>query len=273
MAEGNKKSDGLSRRQFISGVGAVVITSAIAGLAACRPVQREEVIVKEPVEEEEPTPPKLSPEGEMLLPEPRLDSDVSIEEVLLKRRSVRYYTGEALTLQEVSQLLWAAQGTTSPRGFRTAPSASATYPLETYIVVGDVENLDEGVYRYEPGPYRYKKSAEHRLVRVLEGDYRPQLTMANLGQYFIEGGAVYIVFNAIYERTAPRLSDEGIKHVHKEVGHAAQNVYLQAVALGLGTVVIGGFSSERAREYLKFPENERTLYFMPVGRMYGSDLL
>jgi len=271
MAEGNKKSGGLSRRQFISGVGAVVITSAIAGLAACRPVQKEEVIVKEPVEEEEvvvrepveekeATPPSSSPEGGVLLPEPRLDSDVSIEEALLKRRSVRDYTGEALTLQEVSQLLWAAQGITLWwRGFRTAPSASATYPLETYIVVGDVEDLSEGVYHYEP--------VDHKIVKVLNGDHRVLLTRASMGQYFIEGGAVYIVFNAIYERTAPRLSDEGIGHVHKEVGHAAQNVYLQAVALGLGTVVIGGFSSERAREYLKFPENEHTLYFMPVGRV------
>ena len=215
---------------------------------------------EEVVEEEEPALPGSL--WEVQLPEPREDSNVSIEEALLKRRSIRTYTGEALTLQEVSQLLWAAQGTTSPRGFRTATSAGATYPLETYIVVGDVEGLSEGVYRYE--------TAQHKLVKVLEGDYRPQLTMASLGQYFVEGGAVYIVFTAIYGRTTVRAGDdEGIKYVHMEVGHAAQNVYLQAVSLGLGTVVIGGFSSDRAREILKLPDNETPLYFMPVGRMRG----
>jgi len=208
------------------------------------------------IEEAEPTSPSSLSEVE--LPEPRKDSDVSIEEALLERRSIRVYTGEALTLQEVSQLLWAAQGTTSLRGLRTAPSAAALYPLETYIVVGDVENLSAGVYRYE--------TAGHKLVKVLDGDYRPQLTRASLGQYFVEGGAVYIVFTAIYERTTLRSGDEGIKYVHMEVGHAAQNVYLQVVSLGLGTVVIGGFDGDRAHEILELPESETPLYFMPVGR-------
>ncbi|RLC67255.1 MAG: hypothetical protein DRH97_05150, partial [Chloroflexi bacterium] len=81
------------------------------------------------------------------LPEPRTDGDVSIEETLFKRRSIRSYTGEALTLEEVSQLLWAAQGITNSKGYRTAPSAAASYTLETYLVVGDVDNLAEGVYR------------------------------------------------------------------------------------------------------------------------------
>ena len=213
------------------------------------------LLTPSPSQETEPPSSELAPQE---LPEPRKDSDVSIEEALLKRRSIRTYTGKALTLEEVSQLLWAAQGTTSSRGFRTAPSASALYPLETYIVVGDVENLSEGIYRYE--------TKGHRLVKVLEGDYRPRLTRASLGWYFVEGGAIYIVFAAIYERTTVRAGNEGIKYVHMEVGHAAQNVYLQAVSLGLGTVVIGGFSSSRAQQILKLPENEMPLYFMPVGR-------
>jgi len=207
---------------------------------------------------EEPTPARLPPETEVELPEPRQDSAVSIEETLLKRRSVRHYTGEPLTLQEVSQLLWAAQGTTDPRGFRTAPSAGATYPLETYIVVGDVQDLTEGVYRYE--------SAEHKLVKVLDGDCRAQLAGAALGQSWVEEGAISIVFTAIYERTTRRYGDRGIRYVHMEVGHAAQNVYLQAVALGLGTVVIGAFYDDQVGEILKLPQNEQPLYIMPVGR-------
>lgn len=207
---------------------------------------------------EELTPPGLPPEIEIKLPEPRQDSAVSIEETLLKRRSVRDYIGEPLTLQEVSQLLWAAQGTTDPRGYRTAPSAGATYPLETYVVVGDVESLAEGVYHYE--------SAEHKLVKVLDGDWRAQLAGAALGQSWVKEGAVNIVFTAIYERTTQRYGDRGIRYVHMEVGHAAQNVYLQAVALNLGMVVIGAFRDDRVKEILNLPENEQPLYIMPVGR-------
>jgi len=207
---------------------------------------------------EELTLPQVPPEIEVKLPEPRHDSGVSIEETLLKRRSVRDYTGECLTLQEVSQLLWAAQGTTDARGFRTAPSAGATYPLETYIVVGDVENLTEGIYHY--------KSAEHKLVKVLDGDYRAQLASAALGQSWVNKAAVNIVFTAIYERTTQRYGDRGIKYVHMEMGHAAQNVYLQAVALGLGTVVVGAFRDDQVREILKLAKNEQPLYIMPVGR-------
>ncbi|MCL0092362.1 nitroreductase family protein [Dehalococcoidia bacterium] len=110
---------------------------------------------------------RISPEIELRLPEPRHDSDVSIEQTLLRRRSVRDYSGEVLTLQEVSQLLWAAQGITDRKGFRTTPSGRATYALDAYLVVGDVENLAPGVYRYEP--------PEHKMVKVLEGDLRAGL--------------------------------------------------------------------------------------------------
>ena len=207
---------------------------------------------------EEPTPSQVIPEIEVELPEPRYDSGVSIEETLLKRRSVRDYTGEPLTLQEVSQLLWAAQGTTDPTGFRTAPSAGATYPLEIYVVVGDVENLTEGVYRY--------KSAEHKLMKVLDGDWRAELAAAALGQSSVKEGAMDIIVTAVYERTTQRYGDRGIRYVHMEAGHAAQNVYLQAVALGLGTVVIGAFHDDQVREILKLPQNEQPLYIIPVGR-------
>ena len=89
-----------------------------------------------------------------------------------------------------------------------------------------------------------------------------------MGPFFVEGGAVYIVFTAVYRRITMRSGTEaGKKYAHMEVGHAAQNVHLQVISLGLGTVVIGGFSSDRAREILKLPEDETPLYFMPVGRM------
>jgi len=198
------------------------------------------------------------PLTEIELPEPRLDSATSIEQALLMRRSVRNYTSEALTLHEVSQLLWAAQGVTDPRGFRTAPSAGATYPLEAYLLVGDVDNLTPGAYHYIP--------ANHKLVKVLEGDFRAELAAAAWGQSPIKEGAANIVITGVYERTVKRYGNRGIRYVHMEAGHAAQNIYLQAVALDLGTVVIGAFHDERVKQVLNLPKQEDPLYIIPIGK-------
>jgi len=195
---------------------------------------------------------------EIKLPSPRHESNVSVEEALLKRRSIRDYSNKPLTLQEVSQLLWAGQGITDPRGLRTAPSAGATYPLETYLVVGAVEGLDRGVYRYNP--------EGHKLIKVIDGDLRTELVAAALGQDWVKDAAINIVFAAVYERTTRRYGDRGIKYVHMEAGHAAQNVYLQAVALKLGTVVVGAFYDEQVKKVLSLPKGEEPLYIMPVGR-------
>ena len=205
-----------------------------------------------------PTPPP-EPESVIIeLPEPRYDSDVSIEQSLLRRRSIRSYSGESLTLQELSQLLWAAQGVTGPRGFRTAPSAGALYPLELYVVAGDVQDLSPGVYRYEP--------LEHGLVKTMEGDKRAELADAAVWQDFVGEGAIIIVFTAVYERTTGKYGDRGIRYVHMELGHAAQNLCLQAAAMDLGVVTVGAFYDEEVVELLNIPENEHPLYVIPVGR-------
>jgi len=192
------------------------------------------------------------------LPKPRYNSDVSLEQTLLQRRSVRDYTNEPLYLQQVSQLLWAAQGITDLRGLRTAPSAGALYPLEVYVVVGNVQSLSPGVYRYEPDG--------HQLVKTIDGDKRASLAVAALGQDCVKEGAINIVFTAVYERTTQKYGERGIRYVHMEAGHAAQNVYLQAVALNLGTVVIGAFHNDQVMEILSLPQQEQPLYIMPVGR-------
>ena len=208
------------------------------------------------------TKPALTPSSEqetvIRLPEPRYDSDVSIEQSLLQRRSIRSYTDEPLTLQEVSQLLWAAQGITDPRGFRTAPSAGALYPLEVYVVCGHVQDLTSGIYRYGPD--------EHRLVRIIDGDKRTELARAALGQSCVEEGAVAFVFTAVYERTTAKYGDRGIRYVHIELGHATQNLCLQATALELGVVTIGAFYDEEVTKLLNLPEDEQPLYIIPVGR-------
>ena len=207
-----------------------------------------------------PTPPQQA--KVINLPEPRYDSDVSIEQSLLNRRSIRSYTGEPLTLQEVSQLLWAAQGITDPRGFRTAPSAGALYPLELYLVVGDVDDLTSGVYRYEPDG--------HQLARIIDGDKRAELADAALAQPWVKEGAISIVFTAVYERTTIKYGERGIRYVQMEAGHAAQNLCLQATAMGLGVVTVGAFNDEEVTKLLNLPEDEQPLYIIPVGRPTGG---
>jgi len=210
-----------------------------------------------PVTVPPPTPP-VENGTTIKLPEPRYDSDVSLEQSLLQRRSIRSYTGQPLTLQEVSQLLWAAQGITDPRGFRTAPSAGALYPLEVYVLVGEVQNLPSGVYWYEPDG--------HQLVKTMDGDRRAELASAALGQGCVGEGAVAFVFTGVYERTTGKYGDRGIRYVHIEVGHAAQNLCLQATAMGLGAVTIGAFHDEQVTKLLDLPEKEQPLYIIPVGR-------
>jgi len=193
------------------------------------------------------------------LPDPTYDSDTSIEETLRRRRSVRSFKDSPLTLAEISQLLWAAQGITSPRGLRAAPSAGALYPLEVYVIAGNVDGLPDGVYNYRP--YR------HELVMVEKGDKRTELCSAALGQTSVSNAAAAIVFAAVYKRTTVKYGDRGIQYIHIETGHAAQNVFLQAVPLALGTVVIGAFHDDAVKKVLKMSDRERPLYIMPVGKM------
>ncbi|HUV02036.1 MAG TPA: SagB/ThcOx family dehydrogenase [Desulfobacteria bacterium] len=192
------------------------------------------------------------------LPNPRSESDTSVEAALAQRRSIRAYSGENLTIDEISQLLWAAQGITAPWGGRTAPSAGALYPLELYVVIGDVEGVDDGVYRYRP--------ANHTLEKVRDGDVRAELADAALGQNCIRDAAIDIVFTAVYERTTGKYRERGVRYVQLEAGHAAQNVYLQAVALDLGTVTIGAFTDSEVTSIMNLQEQEDPLYIMPVGR-------
>ncbi len=198
------------------------------------------------------------PESIIKLPAPKYISSTAVEEALHKRRSVRDFKDAPLTISEVSQLLWAAQGTVGARYRRTVPSAGALYPLELYIVAGNVTGLTAGVYRYLP--------EGHELLGIVSGDRRSNLCDAALGQSSIRRAPAVIVISAVYERTTSKYGERGIRYVHMEAGHAAQNVYLQTVSLGLGTVVIGAFRDEEIRKIMKMSDRERPLYIMPVGR-------
>lgn len=190
------------------------------------------------------------------LPEPETRSDVSVEQAIGKRRSLRNYSG-SLALVDVSQLLWAAQGETHPDGYRAAPSAGALYPLEVYLVVGNVDGLSAGIYRYRPG--------QHDLVQLGAADLRTELASAAHGQSYMRTAAAVLVITGVYERTRKKYGQRTYRYVHMEVGHAAQNVYLQAEARGLGTLVMGAFDDERVQAVLGLPDDHEPLGLMPVG--------
>ncbi len=192
------------------------------------------------------------------LPKPNLSGNMAVEEALLRRRSVREYRPENLTLAEISQLMWAAQGVTNQQGLRTAPSAGALYPLEIYLVVGNISGLDEGVYRFH--------STKNALRLISESDQRDSLSRAALQQEFIKDGAAMIVISGVYQRTTEKYGQRGIRYVHMEAGHVAQNIFLQATALGLKTAVIGAFNDKAVRKILHFSSQEQPLYLMPVGK-------
>jgi len=182
----------------------------------------------------------------------------SLEELLRQRRSVRDYADAPLRHDEVFKLLWAAQGITRPWGGRTAPSAGALYPLELYLVAGNVEDLAPGVYKYEP--------AEEKLIHIKDGDMRAVLAAAALGQDCVREAAIDIVIAAVYERTTGKYGSRGERYVHIEVGHAAQNICLQAPALGLGLVTVGAFQDDLVRMIVGMAADETPLYIIPVGR-------
>ena len=208
-----------------------------------------------------PTPAPVSNSGKALtipLPEPRQDGDVSLEQSLLQRRSIRSFADKPLTLGEVSQILWAAQGITDARGHRTAPSAGALYPLELYLVAGNVDELTPGIYSYKP--------ERHELELLSEGDIRVDLARAALGQTSVRDGALAVVFTAIYKRTTGKYGERGVRYVHIEVGHAAQNLVLQATAMDLGAVTVGAFEDEKVADIMGLPDDEKPLYIIPVGR-------
>ena len=193
----------------------------------------------------------------MPLPEPVRSGVISIEYVIDHRRSVREFTDEQVDFRDLGQLLWAAQGITGGDGFkRAAPSAGAKYPMEIFVVAGGVTWLAPGVYHYRP--------ESHDLLLVKEGDFRQQLSDAALSQEWVASAPVSIVITGVYERTMEKYGERGVRYVHIEAGAVAENIYLQAVALKLGTTYVGAFSDEDVSAVLGVSD-VAPLGIMPVG--------
>jgi SagB-type dehydrogenase family enzyme len=203
------------------------------------------------------------------LPSPKVEGKVSLEETILKRRSVRRYRREPLDLSQLSQILWSAQGITGTAGMRAAPSAGATYPLEIFVVVGKqgviVRESKQAPQELQAGIYHYEVDS-HSLSLHKLADLRPDLARATLDQEFIIEAPVDIIICALYNRTSYRYGRRGERYVHIEVGHVGENIHLQAVALGLATVEVGAFYDEEVSKVLGIEEQIKPLYIMPLGK-------
>ncbi len=195
--------------------------------------------------------------GVIQMPRPVLEGGLPLEQALLNRRSQRNFADRPLTLSQVSRLLWAAQGLTGESGYRTAPSAGALYPLEVYLFSGRTEGLAPGAYHYDPGA--------HQLLLVKEGDQRPGLCRAALSQQAVAAAAACLVITAVAERTTAKYGQRGLLYVLMEIGHAGQNILLEAESLGLGAVPIGAFTQNEVNGLLELGRREQAFYIIPVG--------
>ena len=193
----------------------------------------------------------------LTLPEPTKAGQHSLEECLAGRKSVREFTSEPITAAQIGQILWAAQGMTNSGDHRTSPSAGALYPLEIFLVAGIVQNLETGTFRYVP--------AKHGLELVIKGDFRNELAIAALDQNCVRNGTAVLIITAVPERITGKYGQRGHRYMYMEAGHVAQNIYLQATALGLGTVVVGAFYDTKVKRILRLPPNKEPLYILPIG--------
>ena len=199
-------------------------------------------------------------EAVVKLPMPEVDGAFPLAAALKRRRTIRGFADRPVTMQQLAQLLWAAQGITGQDGFkRAAPSAGALYPMDVYAVVGaqSVPGLPAGVYHYTP--------ARHALSRVLEGDMRNPLARAALSQGWMAGAAVNFVITAEYDRITGKYGRRGVRYAMIEAGHIGQNIFLQAEALQLGAGIVGAFDDGTLSRTLGLPARHEPLLVMPVG--------
>ncbi len=198
------------------------------------------------------------------LPEPDTKGSTFLEQTIASRRSRRDFLPRQLSFEQISQLAWAAcglaaQGQSKKSKYRTVPSAGATYPLELFIVTGDPlrRTAANGLFHY--------LQARHALENLVDEDIRSALASAAWGQGFIAVAPLTMVFIADFERTTGRYGQRGIRYVYMEAGHAAQNVQLQAEALGLGSVAVGAFDDAAVSRVLQLPDCLEPIYMVTVG--------
>jgi len=194
-----------------------------------------------------------------------------LEELLVSRRSVRHYEKGSLEFKQVEKIVWAGMGIRHGHK-RTAPSAGGCYPLWMYLIVGEVTGLDPGIYscpsNVSPSIHPSGSPSISPMGRIKEGDFRQGLCDAALGQKAVAEAQIDIVIAADYGGICQRYGRRGVRYAYIEAGHIGQNIALQAIELGLGTVMIGAFRDGAVKALLEI--KEEPIYIIPVGKMKGE---
>jgi SagB-type dehydrogenase family enzyme len=231
-------------------VACALLVVGFGAAPASKPAKAPKKPTPAKVKAEEAQP--LRPIADFDLPPPQTKGKVSLEEALAARRSERAFRPDPLTLAQIGQLMWAAQGITDAvRGYRTAPSAGATYPIELYLLT------PEGVYHYVP--------QGHRLELLDRSDLRGALANSALGQECVRDAPLDVVIASVPARTTPKYRDRAARYIYLEAGHIAQNLLLEATAIGLGGVSVGAFQEEEVRQVLGLPKDQYPVYLVPLG--------
>jgi len=206
---------------------------------------------------------KKYPEVERIsLPEIKAINEISLFNTLRERRSIRKYSDQPMIISDLSYLLWAATGIQrkEEETHRTAPSAGALYPIETYIIVNNVVELKSGVYHYD--------IENHSLEFIREGDFRQDTTNAALEQDSCANAAVVFAFSAIFQRSKWKYRQRAYRYIYLEAGHIAENLGLAVTSLGLGGCHIAAIFDDLMDKILQLDGlQESVLYIMPVGKI------
>lgn len=198
----------------------------------------------------------------IVLPPPLLDEGEGLWSTLRKRRSIRAYTEEPISMTELSQILWATQGITGHAGdhlLRTAPSAGALYPIETYLSINRAEGIEQGLYHYNP--------PHHQLDLIREGDFGKEIRRGALDQQIAERAAVNFLWSAVFERSKWKYLQRAYRYIFLDAGHIAQNLALAAEAMKLGSCQIGAIYDDELNGLFHLDgTNESIIYISSVGR-------
>lgn len=198
----------------------------------------------------------------VVMEKPRRCGDMTLYEALLRRRSVRRFLEAPVSMDALSSLLWAASGVQRKEmgfEFRTAPSAGALYPVETYAIVHLVDGLDQGVYHYQ--------ARHHALEEIKKGDFRAHIANAALGQLMCAQAALVIIWTAVFERSCWKYRQRAFRYIYLDAGHMAQNLALASASLGLGSCQVGALFDDEVNGILGIDGvGESVLYMSVVGQ-------
>lgn len=208
---------------------------------------------------------KEYPENEKrILPLHKSVGETTLDTVLRTRKSIRRYTSQAISKEQLSFLLWASCGIQrQERGytFRTVPSAGALYPIETYLVINKVENIPEGIYHYSV--------KSHLLEELKLGDFKRAITHATLEQQMCMQAAVVFIWTALFQRSKWKYKQRAYRYIYLDAGHIAQNLALSATSLNLGSCQIGALYDNEVNQILNIDgTRESVIYMSTIGHPY-----